>query len=282
MSDFGISAQLIVSIHDVTQHNVQTVKAILRDLEQAGIRKTSLLVIPNYHRRGPISAVGEVSVWLYSLAEQGHEIILHGYTHHRQRHNHESLRDRIITRFYTSDEGEFYDLSEFEAEQCLKQGSQILRDMGLSASGFIAPAWLLSEGGRSACRATGFQYTVLYDRIIDFITGSEISASTLVYSTRALWRRYASRIFNHVLSHAHRKDSVLRISIHPPDYEHPAIWRQTLKLSKRSVTGRRVMTYLESVMARRNSAGELPHSTQHFFNPAERNILDGKADGRSS
>lgn len=254
----GTSRQLVVSIHDVTQHNVEQVSAILRDLETAGIRKTSLLVVPDYHRRGPLSGDSGTAAWLHSLARRGHEIVVHGYYHRRERRIGESFRDRVITRFYTADEGEFYDISQFEAEQRLQQARQILRDMALSAAGFIAPAWLLGEGGRRACRAMGFQYTVLFDRIEDLVTGGQTQARSLVYSTRAAWRRVVSRIYNPRLARSRRDDPVLRLSIHPPDRDYPAVWRQLLALAKEAASGRDVVTYIEHVLACRAGAAARP------------------------
>lgn len=252
--------QFIVSIHDVTQHNCECVSAILRDLEGVGVGVTSLLVVPDYHRRGVISGDSDAAGWLNSLARGGHEIVLHGYYHLREARPGESLRDRVMTRFYTAGEGEFYDLSQFDAEQRLRDGRRVLREMGLSASGFIAPAWLLGEGGLRACRETGFQYTVLFDRIVDLSQQRVTAARSLVYSTRSAWRRVVSLMFNARLAWRRREDAVLRLSIHPPDREHPAVWSQILRLAREAAAGREVTTYLGHILSRRAEASRRPGS----------------------
>ena len=49
------------------------------------------------------------------LEADGHEIVIHGYFHERPRRAKETLRDKFLTRFYTQNEGEFYDLGYDEA-----------------------------------------------------------------------------------------------------------------------------------------------------------------------
>jgi hypothetical protein len=45
--------------------------------------------------------------------------------------------------------------------------------------------------------------------------------------------------------------SLLRISIHPPDYSHPAIWKQITHLIEGSVGSRTATTYHEWIAEQR-------------------------------
>ena len=47
---------LVVSIHDVSPHTRETAAAMLADLRLLGLERTSLLVIPDHHHRGNITA----------------------------------------------------------------------------------------------------------------------------------------------------------------------------------------------------------------------------------
>src|SRR5690606_7593975 len=135
---------LVVSIHDVSPLTRDRVTEMIDALSALGVERTSLLVIPNHHHRAPMSSDQGFCDWLGPLAEAGHEIVLHGY-HHRRGPEEKpgeargSLRDHLITEYYTAGEGEFYDLSEAEAGSRLAQGLEDFRAAGFAPTGFIAP-----------------------------------------------------------------------------------------------------------------------------------------------
>ena len=82
------------------------------------------------------------------LVAAGHEAVLHGYFHHRERRPGESAGTRFFTRLYTADEGEFFDIAFGDARALLARGrDELAQCAGVPPAGFIAPAWLLSAGG---------------------------------------------------------------------------------------------------------------------------------------
>ena len=62
---------------------------------------------------------------------------------------------KLTTRVYTADEGEFYDLDRADAATLVNRGNAELRELGFTPRGFIAPAWLLSEEAETALREVG-------------------------------------------------------------------------------------------------------------------------------
>jgi hypothetical protein len=48
----------------------------------------------------------------------------------------------------------------------------------------------------------------------------------MVYSVRNTWRRLASLAWNAHLFRRLRSNPLLRIGVHPPDFQQVAIWRQ--------------------------------------------------------
>src|SRR3954471_21306721 len=106
---------LIVSLHDVAPPTWEISSKILNALHQRGIRVSSLLVVPDYHHAGPSMEDRAFVTKLRELEDAGHEIVIHGFFHQRPRRSGESASDRFVTRIYTQDEGEFYDLSYDEA-----------------------------------------------------------------------------------------------------------------------------------------------------------------------
>src|SRR6266852_5043047 len=106
---------LVVSIHDVAPSTQAIANKIISELSQRGIRVCSLLVVPDYHHQGAAMKDRQFVSWLRDLESAGHEIVIHGYFHERPRGQDETLRAKFLTRFYTNDEGEFYDLGYEEA-----------------------------------------------------------------------------------------------------------------------------------------------------------------------
>jgi predicted deacetylase len=217
---------LVVSIHDIAPETRGVVEEILTQLGRKGVRVSSLLVIPHYHHRKSISDDPDFLKWLRTLQEQGHEIVIHGYFHSRPRRATESLSQLFVTRIYTQDEAEFFDLPYDDALERIKKAHGIFTAAGLQPVGFIAPAWLLNPPGEQAARDAGMEYTTRLRTVLDLRSGQSFPASSLVYSVRSRWRRTVSLAWNRALFQTMTDHSLMRLSIHPPDYRFPEIWRQ--------------------------------------------------------
>ena len=139
---------LVVSLHDVSPLTREVFTRMLRELAEVGVTKTSLLVIPDHHHRGPMLKDTGFCRWLEGLAKAGHEIVAHGYYHQRAEHGDETVWQRWMNSIYTQGEGEFYDLSNEEAADLLARAKEDFAKLDVPApTGFIAPAWLLERGG---------------------------------------------------------------------------------------------------------------------------------------
>jgi uncharacterized protein len=239
---------LIVSIHDVSPLTASRVRVILEDLAQVGVERTSLLVIPNHHEKAPLKEDPACGAWLRGCAAEGHEIVLHGY-YHRRAAREAGVVATLITEHYTAGEGEFFDLTRAEAMERLKRGKEDLAGAGLQSVGFIAPAWLLGQEAEDAVRQEGFTYTTRLANIKDLASGREIPTQSLVWSVRAGWRRSMSLGWNAFLNSRLTMNPILRIGIHPPDWDYPAIRRQILKLATAALVAREAMTYEECLQS---------------------------------
>jgi predicted deacetylase len=240
---------LVVSIHDVSPFTRDSVTSILGTLARAGVPHTSLLVIPDHHHRGNITADPAFTGWLRDLVAAGHEPVLHGYTHQRQPRPRESARTRFFTRHYTAGEGEFFDISFENARALLLRGRDDLAQCsGRLPAGFIPPAWLLSAPAEDAARDLGFTYTTRLQSVTHLPTRRVHHSQSLCWSVRAPWRRTVSLAWNHLLSHSLRPSPLLRLSIHPPDFAHPAIARQIQNLAAQALEDRSPATYHEFVL----------------------------------
>ena len=234
---------LVVSLHDVSPQTREECQLILADLARWGVPHGSLLVIPDHHHRGHMRDDPEFAAWLRKQAALGHEIVMHGYYHQRQRRAGESPWDKFTTRLYTADEGEFYDLDRTGATELVTRARNEFQSLGLAPAGFIAPAWLLSGDAENALRDLGVDYTTRLGSVLDFQTGLTHRSQSLVWSVRSGWRRRTSLLWNALLFRRLAASPLLRISIHPVDRRHANVWQQIGELVSRALADRRPLTY---------------------------------------
>lgn len=234
---------LIVSIHDVAPATHARVKEIVEELADLGVPVSSLLVVPDYHRHGCSMADAGFCAWLQERQAVGHEIVLHGFHHERARQPDETARDKFITRFYTADEGEFYNLSYNGARELLDEAQRDFAGSDFNPRGFVAPAWLLGREAERAVIDAGFTYTTTLRQVRDFVARREYTSQTLVYSVRSSWRRGVSLGWNRYLFSRLMDNGLLRLSLHPPDITYPAIWRQISGIIAEVLQDRAPTTY---------------------------------------
>lgn len=236
---------LAVSIHDVSPLTRAAVERMLADLAETGISVTSLLVVPDHHHRGRIDHDQGFASWLESVEAAGHEIVLHGFYHVRDACPGSGWRQRLITEHYTAGEGEFYDLDYDEARRRMRSGREMLERAGCELRGFIAPAWLLGKEAERAAKDEGFAYTTRLGGVLDLRDGAWTASQSLVYSVRSAWRRVVSLAWNSWLARHLRPSPLVRLGLHPPDWEHAKIRAHALRLAQKASAGRRVIRYCD-------------------------------------
>ena len=239
----GAMKSLVVSLHDVSPLTRSRCEKILLDLNKLGVHQISLLAIPNHHGRAPVRENSSFQNWLTRQVERGHEPVLHGYLHQRQKRTGDSWFSKLTTEIYTAGEGEFFDLSFDSAARLIGDGLTDLAFLPRKVVGFVAPAWLLGEPAERAVRSAGFVYTTRVGCVRIFEPFSEIKSRSLVWSTRANWRVATSLCWNAALAMANSGLSVLRVSIHPADVEQGRVWQQILKIVATACRERECISY---------------------------------------
>src|SRR6266513_1041917 len=243
----------VVSVPDVSSKIKAASGKIITAPKDAGVRTASLLVVPNYHRQGSSTADPAFVSWLRDLEARGYEIVIHGYFHQRPRRANERIIEKFMTRTYTRDEGEFFDLDYDEAFARITKARDEFKAARLSPLGFVAPAWLLSVEGERAARDAGMQYTTRIDSVLDLLTGEREPTRSLVYSTHSGWRRTVSLGWNAALSRSLEMRELARLSIHPPDFAEPKIRTQILQFIDRFVRTRNPTTYRDWIGSQRTN-----------------------------
>ncbi|HSI85405.1 MAG: DUF2334 domain-containing protein [Candidatus Methylacidiphilales bacterium] len=248
---------LIVSLHDAHPGSFAAIREQVEELAVWGVPVTSILVIPHYHHEVPADEDAAFTQTLTDWELEGHELVLHGYYHDR-RGLTDNVKDLFWTRLYTSREAEFLDLDPEAAAARLNEGASLFRKYGWNMRGFIAPAWLMAPHLPALLGKLGFSYTNTVAGIIATSQSGErvglepttfIPARSLCYSTRAQWRRTTSLYWNAWLHRQLlRSSNIIRISLHPNDFQYPRIRRQIENAVKKTLdAGYEPTTYADYV-----------------------------------
>ena len=180
---------LIVEIHDATPEFKPELTEIVSKLDNLGISRRSVLVIPNYYEKNNLINDREFISWLDDLQEKGDEIVQHGYNHVSTNHNYKSRWDRFIGTKLTHGEGEFQNISYNEAQEKIQKGKDILERIGFNSKGFVAPAWLLNPESERAIKEHGFSYYTTF-RYLNFPSqGRKEKAAGKKYASKGSSRR---------------------------------------------------------------------------------------------
>lgn len=233
---------VLLVLHDVApcswEHYAPFVTAVD---ELTGVNIT-WLVVPDFHRRNPLSEARWFQQRLHDRLVRGDELALHGYYHCDDGPTPRTLHDWFMRRIYTW-EGEFYSLDQQQALTRLEAGIEVFKRNDWPLYGFVAPAWLMSQGTKAALRQLPLNYTSDARHLFWLPDFKEIQAPGLVWSAGTAWRRVASRIYSECTEIRLRKAPVIRLGLHPVDMLHESSRRYWLDALKRLLEdGRQPMT----------------------------------------
>ncbi len=242
----GPRRKLIISFHDLHPGSWDCCRRFLERCRSYGANTLSLLLVPQYHGHPPFTENQAFVRWLNKVSERGYEICLHGY-YHKAENISGGFKDRMVANYYTNREGEFYQLSAKMAKQRVSDGLHLLKRAKLPVYGFTAPAWLISNAARQVLIESGFLYQSLWGRVELLQSGASIPAPTLVYGSRSAPHRVISRAWIPFFYQWNRKDTILRLAVHPNDFRYPAIEDRLYALLQEALHTRTASTYLDLI-----------------------------------
>ncbi|MCK0512627.1 DUF2334 domain-containing protein [Aromatoleum buckelii] len=256
MSDFApVRPAVCVSLHDVAPATWSRCETLLAALAKVAPVPRTLLVVPDYHRRGDGLAPWYRAA-LAAQLEAGDELTLHGLFHLDDAPAPTSLRDWLHRRVLTCGEGEFAALAHEEAAARLRVGEAWFRDAGWPLYGFIAPAWLLGPDAWQALDQSAFTYTTTHGHFHLLHPWRAVPAPCIVYSTRSRWRLGLSLARNACLTH--REAPLVRLALHPDDALHPTVVHQAQRLLEKLLQERVAMTKIGFAFALRTALASAP------------------------
>lgn len=246
----------ILALHDIAPETWQDYRPFVEAIDTLGSVPMTWLVVPNFHHRSPTFEDPAFQDLLESRLARGDELVLHGYFHCDDGPAPRTPHEYFMRRIYTY-EGEFYGLDRSAARQRLEQGIALFERRGWPLHGFVAPAWLMSQGTRDALSALPLRYTTDTAHFYRLPEFEAIDVPTLVWSARSAWRRGMSWMVNEFSRHRYRHRDALRLGLHPVDMRHAIsrrYWLDTVtRLLDQGYTPRTKIDWLE----------RLPRDTRH-------------------
>lgn len=222
---------LLLVLHDVAPQTWADYQPFVEAVDALGEVPMTWLVVPDFHRHNDLDAHPGFRRLLTHRVARGDELALHGYFHCDEGPSPGNPRDWFMRRIYTH-EGEFYNLSQAAALSCLRAGMEVFHRYRWPLQGFVAPAWLMSDGTRQALRQLPLKYTSDSQHLYHLPDFTAIDAPGLVWSARSAWRRGLSKVLSDQREQHWRHAPVIRLGVHPVDMRHGFsrnYWLQTLK-----------------------------------------------------
>ncbi|EKT4466061.1 DUF2334 domain-containing protein [Pseudomonas putida] len=221
---------LMLVLHDVAPETWPDYQPFVQAVDQLGGVPMTWLVVPDFHHRNALARSPTFCRLLERRLAQGDELALHGYFHTDDAPAPRSPGEFFMRRVYTH-EGEFYGLDEADALLRLEAGLEVFHRHAWPVAGFVAPAWLMSEGTRQALRRLPLRYTSTPRHLYRLPEFTAINAPGLVWSARSAWRRGLSRMVCDWQCQRWREADTLRLGLHPVDMRHRSsrdYWLRTL------------------------------------------------------
>jgi len=215
--------RLFASIHDVSPRFEGQVDRLLDHLAPHVGRRLAMLVVPDHWSSAPITPA--FATRLRGWADEGIEMFVHGWTH-RDDSAHTGAAASLKAKHMTAGEGEFLGLSHAEALIRMRRGKALVEDItGRAATGFIAPAWLYSDGARAALKDAGFALAEDHARV--WQPGGDVVARgpVITWASRSRPRQLSSLFAAGALRHVLQPTKTVRIAVHPGDTTVPALMR---------------------------------------------------------
>jgi predicted deacetylase len=229
---------IAVAIHDVEPATYERC-ALIRDwLDDHGVDRVTLLVIPAADLHPFFQRRPELAAWLLDCRDRGDAIAQHGLRHRRVRPP--GVLRRPLTAWQGGGAAEFPGLDVSETQAMVEAGRRTLARAGLEPRGFVAPGYAYTPALRSTLAESFDWWATLLGLWRPDRRPSLWPALCLGTSSRA--KLALSPLL--VRAGALGAGQVLRLDLHPADFEHP---RHVLALESvlLRARGRQAVTYDE-------------------------------------
>ena len=235
--------KLLVAMHDVTPALFSECRRMWQLCAACGVTP-ALGVVPNWHGIWPLERHQPFAAWLHDCVAEGAEIFLHG-DRHDEVGSERGVCDTLRAVGQTAREGEFLTLDGEAAHARMQKGVAVLKGVGLSPIGFIAPAWLAREESYRVVARAGLSLSENVREVRMHDRAMAVPAPVIRWSARTGLRARMSAKVAEWRWRMHRRDPVVRIALHPQDGRHSATLRSVRYELARWVDARPVWRYAQ-------------------------------------
>lgn len=222
----GNPLKLLISLHDATPFHLDRIRKAENLFRDLGLDKVTYLLVPEYHG-GYLSSDSPAFIhWCRATRPFRVQWHLHGYRHLEAGGNGNagaSAGDAFKRKYLTAGEGEFLALDPPAIRAKLEAGREVFRTcLGTEPKGFVAPAWLFNAGLPPALKEQGIPFTEDHRRLYRTDTGGSLPSPVITWATRTVLRKYGSLVVCPVLARLWSSAPILRVAMHPFDFDHGA------------------------------------------------------------
>jgi predicted deacetylase len=225
----SMSHTLAVALHDVEPATFERCAEIRAWLDERGVNRVTLLVIParDLHPVGERSPA--LADWLAARRRAGDAIAQHGFQHEQLRRP--SLSHRVSAPARARRAAEFAGLDDEETRRAVDAGWRLLKLAGIEPDGFVAPAYAYTPALRRAVSAR-FRW---WASLLSLHSESERSRRQLLPA----WGPRSIR------AGALLAGDTLRLDLSPAHFEHPHQLQALERTLARVARRRHAVTYDE-------------------------------------
>jgi predicted deacetylase len=242
--------RIAVALHDVEPATFERCSLLREWLEDRGVDRVTLLVIParDLHPLGERSPA--MIDWLAARRRAGDSIAQHGFQHEQLRRG--AWSQRMLTPARSRRAAEFIGLDGAETRRAVEAGWRVLKLAGIEPDGFVAPAYAYTRALRGALASDGtfsskFRWWAgllqLHAAPGDGAAPRRMLTPAWGLASKGLTRRVFSPAF--IRAGALLSGETLRLDLHPQDLEHPRHVAMLEQVLDRTRTRRRAITYNE-------------------------------------
>lgn len=237
---------LIVSLHDVTPAHADRLERAERLLCAMGVSAVTYLFVPNFHGRWPAHERADFIGWCRTPRSFAVQWFLHGYFHREDggRGSNGSLIGWCGRQFLTAGEAEFLALRGRSLENRVRNGIEVFSQcLGQRPFGFVAPAWLYNDELLPALARAKVAFTESHFHIFDVIGSRALVSPVITWASRTTFHRVLSNTSSAIVYWAWQREPLLRIALHPTDFDHPGVVDCIQRTIDSARAARRVIAY---------------------------------------
>ncbi len=200
-----------ISIHDVSPDNLNLINEIIIDLsEKHGIKKITLLIIP-----GLSWSQNHIDRLRHWQQKDKIELAAHGWEHKSD--TPRSLFHYLHSKFISDDCAEHLSKSNSEIIKIMKNSFEWFQNNGLNAPTlYVPPAWALGNINKGDLQSLPFNEIEVMSGV--FVENRFVFIPLIGFETKTYFRFITVKILNKINYILQKNIGVIRIALHPNDF----------------------------------------------------------------